>query len=823
MTKYATMNPLGSTSPYDLFDNAQNFDLAFNSITAAIWKDRFGRSRKSYWGIEQDFVSQLLNQQLRFNNFIQNAGYKVIGDYETGPLTITEYNELIRYENELWKLTAATAIPYITTGNDATSWADDSQHFVSVGDAALRQSLARDADGEGDALISVCQPLKGSASRTQHDKNAEYVTMFDFGGISGDGVTDDSAGVAVIEALSDAPVIYGLGKTYAVSVVPTSKRYSDGWWSVNGVLTPFNHTSVFRANDRVIAIGPNAALAHAGARNCIAIGEDALRSNTLGRHNIAFGISALHFLNGTSSTSLDGSRNIAIGGNAGRFMDSGSRNIVMGRDAGHNLTAAHLNVIIGHNSVMGIGPNTLDPGVIENQTPLTPSQSVVIGAEAGKFWNAARGVLIGNSAGYHTKSDTGIVGIGNSAFALHQSDLSYWGTVQNLVTLSGTYSQAGSKTITVTAAGHGMATGFRVLMRFVTGANADVSFQDDNWYLVTVTDANTFTIQSPVSATATGTVAISAISTTTPYSRSVGGCTGVGREVGNGVANYRSTAVGDRAAAHGMGSENVAIGYMVHTTEAPGNSNAAVGTYSQQYATATASANASLGTLSLGQLTTGKNNTGIGTSALRQLTTGTGNTGVGVESLRFAIDGSAHNFNNCSGVGAYTKCSGDNQVQLGDSTTTTYSFGAVQQRSDERDKADKREIDGDLAVKFVRGLVSYFYKFDYRDDYFEEYTVQTGIDADAQPVFEKRIRPVEKDGSKKRNRDHAGYLAQQVKALMDELGIDFGMYQDHLVNGGCDIKTLAYEQTIPFVTKALDVAFSKLEGIESRLKKLDGQ
>ncbi|WP_290567500.1 MULTISPECIES: tail fiber domain-containing protein [unclassified Leclercia] len=150
MTTYATNNPLGSMDPKDLFDNAQNLDFALNYITRAIWKDRFGRDRKTYWGMEQEFSNQLLTQQLRFNHFIQNSGYQVIGEYTAGPLTVTDYNQLIRYQNELYKLTADTAIPYTTTGNDAASWANDSSHFINVGDAALRQELSQPG---GSSLI----------------------------------------------------------------------------------------------------------------------------------------------------------------------------------------------------------------------------------------------------------------------------------------------------------------------------------------------------------------------------------------------------------------------------------------------------------------------------------------------------------------------------------------------------------------------------------------------------------------------------------------------------------------------------------------------
>lgn len=160
MTTYFTKEPLGSTSPYVLFDNSQNFDYALNDITQTIWKDRFGRNRKTYWGWEQESAAQLLNQQQRFNTFIQSSGYKVIGEYTAGPLTITDYNQLIRYQDAFWKLTATTDIPYTTTGNDAASWVNDSVHFFNVGDGELRQELA--APGGAGLVGGVAKPVTWS-------------------------------------------------------------------------------------------------------------------------------------------------------------------------------------------------------------------------------------------------------------------------------------------------------------------------------------------------------------------------------------------------------------------------------------------------------------------------------------------------------------------------------------------------------------------------------------------------------------------------------------------------------------------------------------
>lgn len=151
MSTYKTGNPLGSAAVKDLFDNAENLDFALNSLTALIWTDRLGKTRRSFFGMESAFVTQLTSQESRFNTFIQSSGYQIVGDYTAGPLTIDEYNQLIRYNNELYKLTAATDIPFTTAGNTDETWiSTDAAHFVSVGDAALRQNLG---SGDGSKLI----------------------------------------------------------------------------------------------------------------------------------------------------------------------------------------------------------------------------------------------------------------------------------------------------------------------------------------------------------------------------------------------------------------------------------------------------------------------------------------------------------------------------------------------------------------------------------------------------------------------------------------------------------------------------------------------
>ncbi len=54
MTKFNTGNPVGSNSPLDLYDNAENLDSGINGDSPT-WRDRLGKTRKSMAGVEQDF------------------------------------------------------------------------------------------------------------------------------------------------------------------------------------------------------------------------------------------------------------------------------------------------------------------------------------------------------------------------------------------------------------------------------------------------------------------------------------------------------------------------------------------------------------------------------------------------------------------------------------------------------------------------------------------------------------------------------------------------------------------------------------------------
>jgi hypothetical protein len=67
------------------------------------------------------------------------------------------------------------------------------------------------------------------------------------------------------------------------------------------------------------------------------------------------------------------------------------------------------------------------------------------------------------------------------------------------------------------------------------------------------------------------------------------------------------------------------------------------------------------------------------------------------------------------------------------------------------------------------------------------------------------------DGTHKRSRYHHGIIAQEIAEVIAESGVDFGGYQDHKVNGGEDVLTIAYSELIGPLIKALQEVNQKLD------------
>lgn len=326
-----------------------------------------------------------------------------------------------------------------------------------------------------------------------------------------------------------------------------------------------------------------------------------------------------------------------------------------------------------------------------------------------------------------------------------------------------------------------------------------------------------------------------------------------------GTAN---TAIGRQAlSSNTTGENNTANGRDALRTNTTGNNNTGLGR-DALYDNTEGSANTAIGRQALSSNTTGDSNTAIGIYALMENTNGENNTAIGLSAGRYKQDGTdATDFDNCSYLGNDTRTSASNQVQLGDSSTTTYVYGTVQNRSDARDKTDIR--DTLLGLDFIKSLRPVDFRWDFRDDYFNKEKYQENelrtrevpnpayipkfIDEKStdsetgevviqqvlnpaysnepefieeeyiETVTNERLVPVTKDGSRARTRFHHGLIAQEVKAAADAQGVDFAGYQDHSINGGCDVLSIGYTEMIAPLIKAVQELSVENAELKARL------
>ena len=196
MSEYDTGNPVPSASMPNAWDNMQSIDMFANSSDETI-TTRTGKQLDTLHGInvksdnqlieqqdtfelsqseressfeeksnefESRFSSQLSTQEStfsefqtdkenRFQQFLLSSGYVFLGDYENGPFQFSARNQYIRYNNQYYRLNAATDVGFTTTGTDATSFANDVTHFVLMDGDTLRQNMSA---GDGLKYIGQC-------------------------------------------------------------------------------------------------------------------------------------------------------------------------------------------------------------------------------------------------------------------------------------------------------------------------------------------------------------------------------------------------------------------------------------------------------------------------------------------------------------------------------------------------------------------------------------------------------------------------------------------------------------------------------------------
>lgn len=194
MAQYNTGNPVGSTDPKDLYDNAHNFDLGMNDVANPTFVDRLGNTRSTYHGLEE-----------KVEQFLVESAFVDIGDYAPG-LVITARNQTFVRAGFSYRYATGT-LPYTTTG----VWASESSLFTIVGDASLRQDLSA---ANGASNVGFTQSGAGALSRTVLDKLRDFDSVKDFGGIINGAHTAPtaSANTAALQAMLNKQVSINLPK-----------------------------------------------------------------------------------------------------------------------------------------------------------------------------------------------------------------------------------------------------------------------------------------------------------------------------------------------------------------------------------------------------------------------------------------------------------------------------------------------------------------------------------------------------------------------------------------------------------------------------------
>ncbi|WP_439412777.1 hypothetical protein [Enterobacter ludwigii] len=169
MTTYATNNALGSTDPRDLYDNSQNFDFALNDITQAIWKDRFGRDRRSWYGLES-----MVSEAASSFGYITLVGVS----FTTGATVHLNEVLLNPADNGYYKWTGSfpdggkivppNSTPDTTGGQGPGKW-------LNVGDSTLRSDLATG----GKATLIGYNAETVQTALTRHDTDFSRIISLD--------------------------------------------------------------------------------------------------------------------------------------------------------------------------------------------------------------------------------------------------------------------------------------------------------------------------------------------------------------------------------------------------------------------------------------------------------------------------------------------------------------------------------------------------------------------------------------------------------------------------------------------------------------------
>lgn len=634
------------------------------------------------------------------------------------------------------------------------------------------------------------------------------------------------------------------GETYYSATHGCGANYGSGTW-ISG---DTNRTDFKTKAKSAIIIGSDTAKNSSVLVDLIAIGDGIAPSGKIGDHNIFMGLWAGHKLNiGSLLPSEAGDRNIGIGSLSYTSLTTGRANTGLGRDTAQCCVEGSFNAAVAYQALAGQAPIGLD-GTIDNWWDGTYTHINGIGYQAGQeVVDATADTFIGSFCGKQVKAGSYSNLIGYNCGVNLEWDRSYNGKRVVLVNESATYTTNGTTNIIVTKTGHQAANGNYVTLTFTSGSCNKLSTEIQLLYVNNVA-GNTFTLTAPVNVPiGSGDCTISR------YEVAIGGETlgllNSSNIVGTGAAYYtkrvnQSNLFGMRACNRvecdsvdiigyssfygltgiGVAKESQIIGAFSCFNVDDILSSTVTGYQSCYNATTKILDSVVNGWKSCFNATTIEQSIVLGeeglanTTTIQKTVTVGGNTKHVYSSLNKCTfigemagegtDVGITSLENATAIGYNSGITGNNQVQLGDVNTTTYVYGTVQNRSDERDKINIK--DTELGLDFINKLRPVDFKWDYREKYVE-------IDENGKEIIH------EKDGSKAGIRNHHGFIAQEVEEIIETTGIDFGGYQDHSLKGGSDVKSLGYDEFVAPLVKSVQELTKRILELEEKVKYLENK
>jgi hypothetical protein len=292
---------------------------------------------------------------------------------------------------------------------------------------------------------------------------------------------------------------------------------------------------------------------------------------------------------------------------------------------------------------------------------------------------------------------------------------------------------------------------------------------------------------------------------------------------------------------------NTSIGYQSFINNTTGYYNTSLGVESL-YSNTTGFENTALGIRSLLNNISGYGNTSIGQSTLLNNITGGYNTSVGINSLSnsngygntaigkdsggtiitgrhntllgFEADSGHSDGNYRTSLGANAICLNDNTIRCGRASTDTLRGYNYTADSDRRLKEDI--IDLPIGLNFIMDLRPVSYKW-------KDRTLVTTTKDSSGNIIQNKIEQTY-------NRNHCGFIAQEIGETLKTHGVDFGLYQDAGISNGItqelevdlnnfkepiDLKGYSPEQLLAIAVKAIQEQQAIINSLQKRIEKLE--